>query len=144
MLEMDQFDIEICDRVFNDPLPEVLRTAVLFDKRNPNHTDNADINQVLLRSVLNFFNMKLQRRGHLFLNEVYDELGFRRTVQGTLNGWLADGDSRVDFDLIDYRGSAYYDRYRKSFEDSGISLRNMAPNDFLLIMNVQGLIWDQI
>ena len=47
------------------------------------------------------FNDKLRANGHVFLNEVYDALGFKRTPAGSVVGWVwnGDGDGYVDFGL---------------------------------------------
>ena len=48
----------------------------------------------------------LRRKGHLYLNEVYDMLGIPRTKAGQIVGWIYDeehpvGDNYVDFGIYD-------------------------------------------
>lgn len=61
---------------------------------------------MFLKQQQNWANDLLKRRGYLFLNEVYDMLGFARIPDGQLMGWIYDeknpvGDNFVDFGLYD-------------------------------------------
>lgn len=74
--------------------------AVIFDENNPNWDRNATFNQLFLHGKQEMMNNILQTRGHLFLNEVYDELGFPHTPFGAIVGWkLGHGDDYVDFGI---------------------------------------------
>ena len=80
--------------------------AQFFDNGNPNWIKDAEANKMFLLQQQNWANEKLQRQGHLFLNEVYDMLGMRRTQVGNVAGWRYDPknpniDSCVDFMLFD-------------------------------------------
>lgn len=57
-------------------------------------TDPA-INVLFLTNVKSYMNDKLRMRGHVFLNEVLDELGMPRTREGQIVGWRAG--SRIEF-----------------------------------------------
>lgn len=61
-----------------------------------------EYNLAKLRAVQNYCNMRLNHRGHLFLNEVFDELGMERSPMGAVVGWLKDGegDGYVDFGVL--------------------------------------------
>lgn len=63
------------------------RFNVKFDGANPHFSNDGEINLMFLRSVQNHMNNLLQVRGHLFLNEVLDELSIPRTYEGQLLGW---------------------------------------------------------
>ena len=88
-----------------------------------------------LRRQQEFANEMLRSKGHLFLNEVYDILGFPRTKAGQVVGWIYDeknpvGDNYVDFgiyDITDERKRDFINGYERSI---------------LLDFNVDGNIWD--
>lgn len=48
--------------------------AVYFDSKSRNYETNQDYNRMFLKAQQAFANDKLQTRGHLFLNEVLDDL----------------------------------------------------------------------
>lgn len=64
-----------------------------FDKDNPNFKDNAEYNLLFLRGAQKYLQACLERDGHLFLNDVYKELGFKPTSAGQLVGWIYDPDN---------------------------------------------------
>lgn len=77
--------------------------ACLFDEYNPNWTKDPELNMSFLRVHQAQFQGRLERNGHLFLNEVYDELGMDRKPIGQLVGWLWNsdgGDNFVDFGIF--------------------------------------------
>lgn len=81
-------------------------------------------------------NRRLERKGHLFLNEVYDQLGLSRTREGSVVGWLKNsenGDGYVSFG--DYDSSIY----RVPSDDY-----TRVDSNFILDFNVDGMIWDKI
>ena len=63
----------------------------------------------------------LKSQGHLFLNEVYDMLGFKRTKAGAVVGWIYDdkkpyGDNFVDFGMTEIRRhDTDSDEYKRAF-----------------------------
>ena len=75
--------------------------AKFFDELNPNWTKTHEYNILFLRSQMRFANDRLRVHGHIFLNEVYDMLGIKRTPAGQIVGWVygGDGDDFVDFGL---------------------------------------------
>lgn len=76
--------------------------ARMFDETNPNYHPNPQRSLMFLRQVQNTANDMLKRNGHLFLNEVYDMLGYDRTEAGQYVGWVEGmGDNFVDFGIYD-------------------------------------------
>jgi len=71
-----------------------------FNNLSSNFTHNNEYNRAFLVNQLQYFSNLLETRGHVFVNEVYDALGFSRTVQGQLNGWIKrDNRCRNIFEL---------------------------------------------
>lgn len=106
--------------------------AIWFDESNPNWDPNASFNLAFLRGMQCRLNDTLHTRGHLFLNEVYDALGFPHTQEGAVVGWVMGiGDNAVDFGL-----------YRE--ENQARKFVNGVANKILLDFNHDGVIWDKI
>ena len=84
--------------------------AKIFDKLNPNWENTPEYNMLFLKAQQSYANDLLRVKGYLFLNDVYEMLGFPRTIAGQSIGWLYDpkncdheGDNFVDFGLLDVR-----------------------------------------
>lgn len=107
-----------------------LRDGVL----NPNWEENPEYNMMFLKGVQEEANIKLHSRGYIFLNEVYDMLGFEHTQIGQVVGWFDDGtgDGYVDFGLYNLNN-----RKTRRFI-------NGEENVILLDFNCDGLIWNKI
>lgn len=92
-----------------------------------------DYSEVFLRNQQNYFNDLLQARGHVFLNEVLDGLGMKRTPAGAICGWVKGaGDNYIDF--------GYMDTFIRDYKiDSDLCRKNIH-----LDFNVDGQIWDMI
>lgn len=96
---------------------------------------NEDYTSQNLAAVQLWANRRLERKGHLFLNEVFDQLGLSRTREGAVVGWLknGEGDNYVsfgDFDASIYRVPS--DDYTR------------VDSNFIVDFNVDGVIWDKI
>lgn len=85
----------------------------IFAEGNDNWTKNPELNMMYLKRVQAWADEKLRAQGHLFLNEVLDELGYDRTPAGNVVGWIykkdpeeAVGDNYVDFGLYDIHRQA--------------------------------------
>jgi hypothetical protein len=75
--------------------------TLVFDKHNPNWAASPEYNVVFLRASQNYCNDLYRVRGFLFLNEVYQQLGFPMTGAGAVLGWIF-GESEnvlVDFEI---------------------------------------------
>lgn len=110
--------------------------ARVFDEDNRNWVPNYESNRVFLEGVQNSCMHKLIRDRYLMLNDVYDALGFPRTVEGQLVGWTYPsrspvGDNYVDFGL-----------YTTS-ENADLILGNH-QRAIYLDFNVDGVVYDLI
>jgi hypothetical protein len=78
----------------------------IFDETCPNWEKNAEYNNMFLRQTQNYANQKLREQGFLFLNDVYEMLGFQKTQVGQILGWYYDEkdptcNNYVDFGIDD-------------------------------------------
>lgn len=67
--------------------PERSPYTKCFDEYCINWTKNAEDNLFFLMSQQNYANERLQAKGHLFLNDVYEMLGINKTKAGQVVGW---------------------------------------------------------
>lgn len=109
--------------------------ARFFDQLNPNWSKDPEINKLFLRSQQNYLNDLLHARGHVFLNEVYDSLGFTHTMAGSVVGWRIhpDGDNYIDLGV-----------FNSNVDDNIRDFVNGREGSVLLDFNVDGLIYDKI
>ncbi|WP_204791884.1 DUF6353 family protein, partial [Oscillibacter sp. CU971] len=88
--------------------------AKVFDEGHRDWRKDPEQNMFFLKALQAQANDMLKSRGHLFLNEVYDLLGFKRTTAGASVGWIYDernpvGDNFIDFGLFEVRRPAVAD-----------------------------------
>ena len=110
--------------------------ARLIDDTSTAWDPNEDYLFMNISAIQNWANRRLRTKGHLFLNEVYDQLGVSRTPEGSVCGWIAnseDGDGYVDFGNPESCAWRYYDGVRK---------HNVT--ECVLDFNIDGVIWDRI
>lgn len=73
-----------------------------FDISNMNWHNNPDYNQTFIKIQEQWMNDRLRAVGYLFLNEVYEALGFPRSAQGQLVGWFRKPYSNfVEIEIVD-------------------------------------------
>lgn len=110
--------------------------ARYFDEQSRRWTRNPQENKAFLSHAQNLFNDILASRGHVFLNEVYDHLGFDTTPEGQVVGWVFTGDegsnNYVDFGVFD------------STDEASRMFINGNEHSVLLDFNTDGIIWNQI
>lgn len=106
--------------------------ARYFDSSSPNWVRNQEINLMFVQCQQNYANHLLRARGHVFLNEIYDLLGLKRSSIGQSVGWFledANSEKFIDFGLNEDRNLIFM---------SGVS------NTLLLDFNIDGVIYDKI
>lgn len=80
----------------------------------------------------NFANDLLHSRGHVFLNEIHDALGMKRTTAGQVVGWIRTSpEDRIDFNIQDLH------TITNSVED-------YENETFILDFNVDGIVYDLV
>jgi hypothetical protein len=106
--------------------------ARFFDQCSSAFEKDPETNRMFILAQEHFLNHKLRLKGHVFLNEAYEQLGFEHTVPGSVVGWIydsKDGDGYIDFGV----NRPYNDRFLNGWEQV-----------VLLDFNVDGVIWDKI
>lgn len=114
-------------------------TTRIFDKDNVNWDEYVpEMNVATIRTIEKRANDELRAKGHLFLNDVYNMLGFEDTSVGAVVGWSLD------------------DKAKETYVDFGIFNGTDDPWDFeanepwdgttplYLKFNVDGIIYDRI
>ena len=82
---------------------EASQYARFFDETNTSWQTRPEYNRIFLANKQRHANDMLRARGHVFLNEVYDSLGFERTRAGQVMGWVdkgGEGDNFIDFGVF--------------------------------------------
>lgn len=107
--------------------------AKYFDEFNANWSKDPEYNLMFLKTQQNYANDRLNARGHLFLNEVYDMLGMEHTKAGAVTGWVYSdkGDNFVDFGIYNPQN------------DMAREFVNGFERSILLDFNVDGIILDR-
>lgn len=107
----------------------------IFDETNPYWEKNAEYNRHFLLSNQSYLNDLLTLHGYVFLNDVYDRLGYPKTKVGQVMGWIKNKDNPdavIDLGMFnpgDKNSTSFVNGYERS-----IWIRP----------NVQGYILDKI
>ena len=111
---------------------EYSQYARFFDESSKQWHNSHEYNLTYLMHQQSYANDMLHSRGHVFLNEIYDMLGFPHTQAGAVVGWVeGNGDNYVDFGI--HEGRVESRRFVNGWE-----------NTILLDFNVDGVIVDKI
>ena len=112
-----------------------------YDESNPNYRGDRTLNKAFLIAQQNYANDLLIIRGHVFLNEVYERLGFEHTKEGAIVGWVLKSPEEmkeegraghIDFGIFDVAN------------DPAREFVNGTNPTVLLDFNVDGIIFDLI
>jgi len=117
--------------------PKYSDFAKVFDETNPNYKKSAEYNLVFIKQVENWANDKLRATGRLFLNEVYDALGFEPTKAGQVVGWVYDPESRTSDSYVDF---GLYNLNNEKARD----FVNGYERAIVLDFNVDGNVWESM
>lgn len=88
-----------------DPDTSHSQYTFVFDETCAGWQRDAELNKFFLVQQERYLTERLEKKGHLFLNEALDALGIKRCRMGNIVGWIFDekhpiGDNRVDFGLF--------------------------------------------
>lgn len=119
---------------FVDVTKKASQYARCFDETNENFNGDPAINLLFLRHVQDMMNDKLIMKGHLFLNEVYEMLGFDDTQAGSVVGWVMKPDKENFVDIGIYNLA---DPTKRMFLNGDL-------NAVWLDFNVDGVIYNLI
>lgn len=102
----------------------------LYDENSSQFEKDPRFNWLYLKKKRDYFNDLLHSRGHVFLNEVYEELGFDHTSYGAVVGWVAkknggEGDNYISFGpwcekLSDVEAAGYNESIPLDFNVDGV------------------------
>lgn len=108
--------------------------AKFFDEYSQYWDRNSESNLFFLTAQQNYANDRLNARGHVFLNEVYEALGIPHTQAGAVVGWVlsSDGDNFIDFGIYNLEN------------EKAREFVNGIEKSILLDFNVDGVIYDKI
>lgn len=86
-------------------------TSRIFYEGNPGWDPDPQYTLSFLKRQQSYANDKLKAQGFLFLNDVYEMLGYSKTREGQVIGWIYDeknpiGDNFVDFGIYDIHNEA--------------------------------------
>lgn len=90
---------------------------VLFDESNRYWVKNAESNLYFIKCVQSQANDRLNARGHVFLNEIFEALGFEHTAAGAVTGWVKDdpnSDGYIDFGLHKPQNADFLNGHERS------------------------------
>lgn len=131
---MDPKDIEEGSKCDN-PKPEEFAYSRVFDSTNEHWKSDSDYNYIFIENQERYFNDILKSRGHVFLNEVYEALGFPHTKEGSIVGWVFDTSEGTN--AKNYIEFAIYDEQWFMEQDSVYS-------SIVIDFNPDGVIYDLI
>lgn len=105
--------------------------ARFFDEYSTQWKKNPELNRLFVECQQRYANHILTSRGHIFLNEVYDMLGLKRSKAGQVVGWVLGngGDNYIDFGMFEVSNSKFINGYERSI---------------LLDFNVDGVVYDKL
>lgn len=103
----------------------------IFDEYTEKWQKDPDLNKIFLECTQSYLNEKLKIRGHVFLNEAYELLGFDHSRAGAVVGWVIGegGDNYIDFGMYEAYNTPFVNGWERSV---------------VLDFNVDGVIFDLI
>lgn len=113
----------------------ISKYARLYDRDTTDEwQEQPEYNIAFIKCQERYANQRLQAKGHVLLNDVYDALGLARTKEGCVVGWVkGHGDDYIDFGL-----------FRRDNGEEIINFMSGREGAIWLDFNVDGLVYDLI
>lgn len=108
-----------------------------FDASSKYWVDDSETNLMFLKTVQKQMDEQLKEDGYLFLNDVYRELGIKKTRAGQVVGWIYNDKEPIGDNFVDF---GIYDRK----DEACLAFVNGTEDVILLDFNVDGVIWGLI
>lgn len=117
--------------------------ARLYDDKRSGWMKDPEVTRMFLKNIQTQANNKLSARGHLFLNDIYEMLGYPLTDYGQTVGWIYDlkypnGDNFVDFGIFDVLcerdpedGGDYIEGFILDFNVAGDITGDLATHQYI-------------
>lgn len=109
--------------------------AKIFDESCFAWTKSPETNLLFLKQQQAHANKLLQQNGYLYLNDVYEMIGFPKTKMGQVVGWVYDEKNPIGDNFVDF---GIYDIYNERARD----FVNGYERSIILDFNVDGNIWE--
>lgn len=109
--------------------------ARIFDESCFGWTKSPEYNLTFIKQQQAHANKLLQQNGFLFLNDVYEMLGFQKSKAGQIVGWIYDEKNPIGDNFVDF---GIYDLYNEKARD----FVNGYERSIVLDFNVDGNVWD--
>ena len=123
--------VEVVDETFHDQYSRI------FCELNPYFERSSELNMTFLKSREMYANHQLVSKGRLFLNEVYEMLGFEPTKEGQIIGWVYDPSNPNCSNYVDFGIFNIHSRSSKNFV-------NGYEDAVILDFNVDGNVWESM
>jgi hypothetical protein len=102
--------------------------------------DNPDYRENVLEQTVRWMNDVLVSRGFLFLNDVYDALGFQKSLPGQSVGWVYDKDKPVGDNFIIFKKTPVHYRNKDGSLEPAVLIDFNVQGDILGRALQKGLI----
>lgn len=111
--------------------------ARFFDEFSSQWSKDPEYNLMFLKKQQDYANELLQKRGYVFLNEVYESLGIPKSKEGQVVGWYYEKDNKTGDNYIDFG------IYNNKNEANRLFV-NGRERSILLDFNVDGSIYQKL
>jgi len=152
IVEETRVGVEIDENGKKKKVKEVVRTrkpghyseySVVYDSTNPNYRTSRAMNRTFLMHQQKYANDLLLLYRHVFLNQVYEALGFPHTPEGAVTGWVLRDDPQQ---MLDEGRDGYisFGLYDPEMNPADKEFMDGTNDAIILDFNVDGIMWNEI